>query len=38
MGDLRTERCGPRCVLVVAYGPTASTDEAAVVTALADRR
>jgi hypothetical protein len=35
---LSCERCGLRGVLVVAYGPTASADEAAVVTALADRR
>lgn len=35
---LSCERCGLRGVLVVAYGPTASADEAAVVTALGDRR
>ncbi len=31
-------RCGLRGVLVVAYGPTASADEAAVLTALGHRR
>lgn len=30
--------CGVRGVLVTAYGPTATEDEAAVVTALVDRR
>lgn len=33
---LSCERCGLRGVLVVAYGPTASADEAAVITGLAD--
>ena len=31
-------RCGTRGVLVVAYGPTATADEAAVITALGDGR
>jgi hypothetical protein len=35
---LSCERCGLRGVLVVAYGPTASADEAAVVTALGSGR
>ena len=35
---LSCQRCGLRGVLVVAYGPTATADEAGVVTALGDRR
>lgn len=34
---LRCQRCDTRGVLVVAYGPTASADEAAVLTAVHDR-
>lgn len=33
---LRCETCGVRGVLVAAYGPTATAEEAAVVTALSD--
>jgi hypothetical protein len=35
---LSCDHCEMRGVLIVAYGPTASADEAAVLTALGDRR
>lgn len=35
---LRCQSCGVRGVLVTAYGPTATAEEAAVVTALVSRR
>jgi hypothetical protein len=35
---LSCEQCGSRGVIVVAYGPAATADEAAVITALADQR
>ena len=35
---LRCDRCGVRGVLVAAYGPTASAEEAAVITALGHRQ
>ena len=35
---LRCDSCGVRGVLVAAYGPTATAEEAAVITALSDNR